>query len=210
MTALSATFPLAAAPIEVSEPDPSLSLVRAAQSGDTEAFGELIRLHQHRLFAYLCRITRNAHDAEDLAQDTFLKVWRALPRYEPRQPFPVWLFTIAKRTALNHLRDRKPLADDPAPELPDPDHPAALVESADSCDAIWRLARRLKPDQFEALWLRHAQGFSIVETARVMGKNSIHVRVLLHRGRNQLAELLAARPDISDFKSRPGNPKSEN
>ena len=56
--------------------------------------------------------------------------------------------------------------------------------------SIWKVAKKLKPNQYEALWLRYGEGFSISETAEIMNTNQIHVKVLLHRGRKQLAEHL--------------------
>jgi RNA polymerase sigma-70 factor (ECF subfamily) len=165
-------------------------LVRDAQRGDVEAFGELLGHFQDRVFRFVMRMLRNAHDAEDVTQDTFVKAWKHLGGFRTESNFSTWLYTIARRTALNHLRAQKPtqeIADHHEPVADGPDHELADREKADS---IWAVARRLKPDQYEVLWLRYGEGFSVDETARVMNTNSIRVRVLLHRARKRMAEWL--------------------
>lgn len=168
-------------------------LVGQARRGDREAFGELVQIFERRIFNYLCQFTSNTHDAEDLTQDTFVKAWRSIARFESTGSFSSWLYTIAKRTALNHLRSRKHESGAEAPEEIDATTPAHICESGEERDSIWSLARKLKPTQYEALWLRYGEDFSIEETARIMRTNQIRVRVLLHRGRAQLACLLEQR-----------------
>jgi RNA polymerase sigma-70 factor, ECF subfamily len=168
-------------------------LVEHARQGSTEAFGELVRLHEERLFNFLRQITGNDHDAQDLAQDTFVKAFRSIARFQGSGSFTAWLFTIGKRTALNHLRDHRREVTEEAPEQIDFTTPAQAFAEAEERAGLWEMARRLKPDQFEVLWLRYAEGFSVAETARIMRTNQIRVRVLLHRGRGRLAQWLEAR-----------------
>lgn len=178
------------APVEGASIEP---LVERARQGDLDAFGELVRLHQDRLFHFLRQITGNDHDAEDVAQETFLKAYRSLGRFQRSSSFTAWLFTIGKRTALNHLRDhRREITAEETPEQIDFTTPAQAFAEAEARSDFWAVARRLKPAQFEALWLRYAEGFSIAETARIMRTNPIRVRVLLHRGRGRLGEWLTA------------------
>ena len=73
------------------------------------------------------------------------------------------------------------------------ENPADLLAGKDDADALWRLARTLKPRHWEVLWFRYGEGFSVAETARAMRTNEIHVKVLLHRARARLARRLAAR-----------------
>jgi RNA polymerase sigma-70 factor (ECF subfamily) len=135
-------------------------------------------------------MTGNQHDAEDLTQVTFLKAFQNIHRYQSSHAFQAWLFTIAKRTALNHFRDRRP-AEELGPDLPaDTESPSVTTEKEDARGRLWKLAYSLKPDQYEALWLRYGEGFSISQVARVMKTNSIRVRVLLHRARAALAKKL--------------------
>ena len=172
-------------------PVASEELAARFQAGCQSSFALLVRRFEGRILNYLLQFTRNRHDAEDLTQETFLKVYRNIHGYDSIYAFSPWLFTIAKRTALNHLRSaaRAPL--DPLEDAGvDDEDPAVLLERKDQELSIWKVARRLKPNQYEALWLRYGEGFSIEETARVMNTNRINVKVLLHRARSGLAKKL--------------------
>jgi RNA polymerase sigma-70 factor, ECF subfamily len=168
-------------------------IARQAQTGSAPAFEQLVAMHEARIFNYLRQMTSNLHDAQDLTQVTFVKAYRNLTRYDARHSFASWLFTIAKRTALNHFRDTRRTEELDERTLVETHTPAAQVEHHDEEESVWAKARRLPRDQFEALWLRYAEGFSIEETARAMGTNQVRVRVLLHRGRGRLAKLLKNR-----------------
>jgi RNA polymerase sigma-70 factor, ECF subfamily len=173
-------------------------LVERSQAGCVTAFETLVGLFEKRIFHFLFQMTHHQHDAEDLTQVTFLKAYQNLHRFRMGHAFSTWLFTIAKRSALNHFRDRKPaeeLDEDLAAET---ENPSVRLEKEDASENLWELARSLTPDQYEALWLRYGEGFSMAEIARVMNTNSLRVRVLLHRGRACLAKKL-----------RRKNPRSE-
>lgn len=168
-------------------------LAGRVRAGSSEAFAELVRRFQDRVFSFLWQLTGNAHDAEDLAQVTFLKAFMALQNREPPHCFGAWLFTIARRTAANHFRGKvstEPLLAGMAEAASAEEDPRAAMEGAERRAGVWRMARRLKPKQFQAVWLRYAEDFSVGEVARIMGTNVIHVKVLLHRARRQLARWL--------------------
>ena len=82
-------------------------LVRRAQAGDREAFGVIVRRYQRRVFAVGIRMLRNRSDAEDLVQETFLRAYRALDRFEPDRPLAPWLYRIATNRALSSLGRRR-------------------------------------------------------------------------------------------------------
>ena len=177
--------------ISLDEPKASPEeLAVRCQKGSIEAFEALVEMYQGRLFQYLWQMTGQAQDAEDLTQEAFVKAFRAIDRYDPAQSFSTWLYTIAKRSALNHFRAaRRGEELDLAENEAGPDDPAGLLARKDRTRSIWDAARRLKPKIFEALWLRYGEDFSVEETARIMGTSQIHVKVLIHRGRRQLARL---------------------
>jgi RNA polymerase sigma-70 factor (ECF subfamily) len=183
-----------------SELDPALSaeqLAERSKTGCRDSFEQLVAQFEARVFNFLLQMTRNRQDAEDLTQETFVKAFRAIHRFDPRHRFASWLYTIAKRTAVNHFRSVKPT--EPASDKHELDHadPASLLAAKEQKHSLWQLARTLKPGQFEALWLRYGEDFSVAETAQIMNRTQIHVKVLLHRGRNRLAELLEKRrPDL--------------
>jgi RNA polymerase sigma-70 factor (ECF subfamily) len=166
------------------------AVVRRARNGEDGAFTELVGLCTGRLFHFLCRLTGNPHDAEDLAQETFIKAHRSLHRFHLERAFLPWLFTIARRTALNHFRGRRP--EEPLnPELPAPDArpaPDDALQANDDHAALWDLAARLKPKHQQVLWLYYGENFAVADVARVMRLTRIHVKVLLHRARQALAQ----------------------
>src|SRR5688572_3528747 len=131
-------------PVEVlhSEPLPISSGLQAqpviedlaarASEGCRASFEALIAHFEKRIFGDLYQLTRNQHDAEDLTQVTFLKAYRNIHRYHSKHAFHAWLFTIAKRTALNHFRDHRPV-EELAPDLPaKTESPSVIAERADA------------------------------------------------------------------------------
>jgi RNA polymerase sigma-70 factor (ECF subfamily) len=165
------------------------------QAASREAFAPLVAQHHEAIYNFLLGMTRSPHDAEDLTQETFLKAWKAFARFDQRSSFSSWLFTIARRTAYNHFRSRRPVLDPAdAPEPTDHSDPSSILSRREAGSDLWRLARTLKPNHYEALWLRYGEGFSMAETARIMGVHLLYARVLIHRARRQLARLLQTRP----------------
>jgi RNA polymerase sigma-70 factor (ECF subfamily) len=82
-------------------------LLERIRNGAPDDFAEVVRRHQSRVFAILHHYERDAHKVEDLAQETFIKAWRALEQFDGRAPFEHWLSRIAVRVALDHLRREK-------------------------------------------------------------------------------------------------------
>jgi RNA polymerase sigma-70 factor (ECF subfamily) len=167
-------------------------LVEQCQAGSLEAFESLVEHYEKRIFNFLCQMTNNPHDAEDLAQETFLKAYQSIHRFNSAHGFSTWLFTIAKRTAYNHFRAARRPQEMPREAEADFDDPSVLLEQKDEKTSLWKIAETLQRDQYEALWLRYGEGFSIAEAAKIMRTNQIRVRVLLHRARKTLAKTLRA------------------
>ncbi len=197
------TFDLSSARLEAKPAPPQtpeqLALRAAAGGGGSlEAFGELVRRFELRLFNFLLRRTASRADAEDLTQEAFIRAWERIHRYEPRWRFSTWLFTIAARLAVSHHRKRRPTLrwieaeDEHAPHSPatphgEPDRDTDLAAGA----KLWALAGRvLTPEQHTGLWLRYAEDMSIDEIAVVLKKSQVGVRVMLFRARQVLAEQL--------------------
>ncbi len=108
------------------------SLIEAAQGGDEDAFGELVKSHYERIYRHLWTYVRNEHDARDLAQETWIKAWDKIPTFRGEAPFGAWVARIATRTALDFLRRKKRLREVPLPEPGDPTHEAADPVTAPS------------------------------------------------------------------------------
>lgn len=183
----------AALPEPKAEADSVEAMVREAQEGSLEAFERIVAAFENRVLNYLRQFTRNDYDAEDLAQVTFVKAYRGLGRFDARRSLLAWLFTIARRSAISQFRATRSVAFESPESLidhADSGNPSLELDAKDQGLALWRLADRLKPRQREALWLHYAEDLPVAECARVMGLTQIHVKVLLHRGRQALAKLL--------------------
>ncbi len=159
-----------------------------AQAGSSAAFDVLAERFGPRLLRYLSQRTRRPHDAEDLRQETLLRAYENLHRYDPGRPFSAWLFTIAARLAVSHLRRRPPgMPLEPAAVPAIAAGPAEVSARRDLSENLWRAAAAALPErQYRALWLRYAEDLPIRGVARALGLTRTHAKVLLHRARKRL------------------------
>jgi RNA polymerase sigma-70 factor, ECF subfamily len=169
-------------------------LVRQTQAGSLVAFEELVYRYEHRIYGFVFQYCHNDADAREITQDAFVRAFQAIGQFVPRGGFGPWLFTIARRKCIDRYRATvRTAADEPVPELPDHDDPAELLARREERQGLWDLARkRLREPQFQALWLRYAEGMSVAGVARVLRKTQTHVKVLLFRGREALRRELEA------------------
>ena len=176
-------------------PDPDAPAVELARAGDTGAFGDLVRKHQAGVFGCLVRMCRSRADAEDLAQETFIRAWEALPGFKGRSSFRTWLFRIATNRCLNHLTRRRPLYPlDESFAARAGDEPEEAYRRRVRHEAIDAALGHLPPDQRLALLLSVYERLSYREIAAVLGRSEVSVSSLLYRARNSLrARLRAAR-----------------
>jgi RNA polymerase sigma-70 factor (ECF subfamily) len=175
---------------EVVELEMSLEQLAArAKAGCSQSFEAIIEQTKDRLFSFVMQLVSNEQDAEDIAQEAYLKAYRNLQSFDGRARFTSWLYTIAKNTAFTHLRKRR--AHQPIDDFEEvlTIAPASAADAEDA-SSIWVMARQLKPVFFETLWLFYAEGFSLKETATILKSNPITVRVNLHRARAALGKKL--------------------
>jgi RNA polymerase sigma-70 factor (ECF subfamily) len=163
-------------------------LAREARAGSRRSFDELARRYKRRLFVYLRPRVGSDQDAEDLVQETFLKLYRNIEGYEPAFKFSTWLYTAAGRLAIDAYRKGAAgrLEADAARDVDVPD-PASGHEDMTGVSELWEAARALGGDRYRVLWLRYGEDLSIEEIAAVLGRSRLAVRVLLHRARTVLA-----------------------
>tara|TARA_R110002050_G_scaffold135460_2_gene258119 strand:+ start:125 stop:718 length:594 start_codon:yes stop_codon:yes gene_type:complete len=162
-------------------------LVRGSLAGDPQAARELVRLFHAPIFTYVRRMTGQAQDAEDITQETFVKAFRSLDRVDTDRPLINWLFTIARRTALNHLRARKQWVELPPETASVGPGPRHEVEQREKVTGLWDHARRvLSVPEFEALWLRFGQEMSTEAAANVSGRSTASIKTLIFRARQRL------------------------
>lgn len=168
--------------------------VRLAKSGDRHSWDQLVAAFHTRIYHYLISFMGNAHDAQDVTQDTFIKVYRKLHQHREGSSFTSWIFTVARRTALNHFRDRKMGEELPEDLTCQGDSPSQMAQNSDDSQMLWNYVSHLKPAAKQALWLRYGDGHSIAEIAEIMGKTSLYIRVLLHRAKSDLAKKVKNHP----------------
>lgn len=164
------------------------ALVRRARAGDEGAFGQLVRRYENRVLALSRRATRTRQDAEDVAQETFLRVWRALERFDTARPFAPWLLTIAVRTARSHAarEHRKRMI---GLKLAEPAPPP--IEPATADGTIWEEVDRLLPLTTRlALWLKHGEKLASPAIAAAIGKSETATRAIISRAHRTLRESL--------------------
>lgn len=171
-------------------------LIRRAQRGDAQSVRELIDAHKDRLHAFVWRMLRNHHDAEELCQESFLKACASLDSFNRRYRFSTWLFTIAYRLCLNQLRRRRVftgeidfgrLSDNEEEGL---ELAARSEEAARIKQLVWDAVERLSVPQRGAVLLFYRQGQSCTEIAQVLQLPVSTVKSHLHRARQRLREIL--------------------
>lgn len=168
-------------------------LARQAQAGSASGFEELVRRYENRIYRFVVNQCRTPADAQEVTQDAFVSAAAHLHDFDPARPFATWLFTIARRKCIDRQRANRRHLGVPtaAADFMDADDPAELLARHEAGQNLWRLARRVLPElQFQALWLRYAEDLSVADLARVLGKTSVHVKVLLFRARTVLAHEL--------------------
>jgi RNA polymerase sigma-70 factor (ECF subfamily) len=185
--------------------DPDVRLMLQVRADEPGAFAELVGRYQHRLVAIMNHLVGNADEGEDLAQEVFLRVYRARRKYHPRSKFSTWLFTIANNLALNCLRARQrkpvvplavhdsgPLGPRPAEQLaPDPGTgPMQKVEKAELAAQVRHALAGLNERQRMAVVLNKFEDMNYAEIAEVMGLTTKAVKSLLSRARMNLRAAL--------------------
>jgi RNA polymerase sigma-70 factor (ECF subfamily) len=181
--------------------DEDVRLMLAFRAGDDAAFDTLFERWAGRLLRYLERMLREPATAEELVQESFLRVYRARERYEPEARFSTWLYRIATNLALNELR--RPRRRDPHDSL-DAEDTAPLAQSQPAADDIVHARRlgegveaalaALPERQRLALWLSAVEGQSYAEVARALDVSEKAVKALVHRARVSLTQRIG--PDI--------------
>jgi RNA polymerase sigma-70 factor (ECF subfamily) len=173
-------------------------LIELAARGDHSAFAELVRAQQRRVFSLLANVLGRSAEVEDLAQQVFLKVYQALPRFDFRASFSTWVYRIAVNEAYDHLRRRRAQKAPGVREVPVGSYielarlaPGSEPDAArrlELRETVERLLRELPPEDRMLLLLREVEGLSIGEMAEVTGLNANTVKVRLFRARQRLLE----------------------
>jgi RNA polymerase sigma-70 factor, ECF subfamily len=170
-------------------------LVERAQRGDREALEELYLVHFDRIYSYLQLTVGNRHDAEDLTNQTFVKMLESIERFQWRKvPISAWLFRIAHNLAMDHFRAHRRWQ--PEEEPPEPEgsaEPSAEDEALQSIgrQSMLEMIEGLSPDQQQVLTLKFVFNFPNADVATVLGKTEGAVKSLQHRALASLQRQLA-------------------
>ncbi len=181
-----------------------VDLVKRAQDGDTRAFDTLVSKYRGRVYSMTYHLVQNESDAWDLAQEAFVKAWRALPQFKLDASFYTWLYRIAHNCAYDWLRKRKvenagEFDDNRADHQPDPTaeavphafvRPDKAMTNAELGQRIRAAVAQLSEDHRTAILLREVEGLQYDEIAKVMQTSIGTVMSRLFYARKKLQELL--------------------
>ena len=178
------------------DPQTERRTIQRARKGDRDAIAELIRAYQRPLEAFLFRLCGQSDLAEDLAQESFVRVIRSLDRFDERFRFSTWLFTIGKRLLVNHQQKMKPLADSEVVEYRagDARTPATEVEETERTQRVTQLVAvaldALVSPQREIVLLFHQQNWSVQQIARELSMPEGTIKSHLFRARRRMLEAI--------------------
>jgi RNA polymerase sigma-70 factor (ECF subfamily) len=173
-------------------------LLRSARGGDQDAFAQLVTTHADRVYGALRRFGLDAGEADEVAQEVFLRAWRGLARFEERAQFSTWLYRIAFNEAQRRLARRAPpraesdAEHDPILSLPESPHlgPEAQTLDHEFDQILERALAQLPAEWRAAVVLRDIEGLSTQAAAEIVGVRRAAFKSRLHRGRMQLRALL--------------------
>jgi len=165
-------------------------LVARVAAGDEGAFAELLRRHQDAVYGFACRMLGDPQEAEDIAQETFLRLYRASGRYQANASLRTFLLRIAKNLCIDHLRKKRPELMDELPDTPSEETPLDLLEGALAVDRLEKAMACLPVNQRSALLLRHGEQLAYNRIAEVMELSVGAVESLLVRARRTLRDVL--------------------
>ncbi|MEW6685345.1 MAG: sigma-70 family RNA polymerase sigma factor [Candidatus Edwardsbacteria bacterium] len=188
------------------EKDPEQTLIERCLKQDQQAYTKLIEKYKRPVFSFIFRLVRHQQDAEDMAQETFIKIFRSLDSYNPELKFSNWLFKIAYNTTIDFLRRQKP----ETISLDDEEHPLEIPSlTGDPMEALKRSSLRktieqavnLLPVEYRTVvLLRHREEKSYQEIAEILNLPLGTVKAKVHRARNALRKLLGNNATFSsDF-----------
>lgn len=204
------------APHEPSDDDAfDRQLLRQAQAGEEDAFAALVRRHQRRAVRVARSMVPSDEDAEDLAQEAFLRIFRSLDRFDFEHAFTTWLYRIVTNLCIDHLRRRRPqrstvMGEEDAAELdlPDPldERPSDRLESDETAAEVRAVLATLAPHFQSVLTLREIEGLACTDIAEIVGATHVTVRWRLHRGRRLFQEEWERRQRVREARGVVGAP----
>lgn len=171
--------------------------------GDENGLVQLIDTYKDGLILYLNGFVSNLTVAEDLAEDTFLKLVLKKPRFSARSSFKTWLYAVGRNVAMDYLKRHRNtlIPDDSISPIPAPDADLELrYIRQEKMRAVHAAMKTLKPEYRQALWLIYFEGFSCAQTGKILKKTTHNTEVLVSRARQALKhQLIKEGFDYEDF-----------
>ena len=185
------------------QPDERELLARA-QKGDHHAFAQIVEAYQRPVYNLCYRMLGNPEEAEDATQETFIRAYTNLAKFDLERKFVNWVLTIASNHCVDRLRKRRiqwsSIEDDPYVEripMPDTVNPQQVAEEREQADEIQYWLNQLPPDYRTPLILLYWYGYSYEEIADMMQLSVPAVKSRLHRARKRIAEMMLNQPKPS-------------
>jgi RNA polymerase sigma-70 factor (ECF subfamily) len=177
-------------------------LVALAQKGSEKAYRELLGRYQRPVFSLVYRMLRDREQAEDLAQETFVRVFNNIGRYDPKYKFSSWIFKIATNLTIDHIRKKEvatvsidgsryavtsdEIEASTITVASDDENPEELLEAKELGESIEGAIGALRPEYRTAILLRHVEGREYQEIADIMSLPLGTVKTFIHRARHEL------------------------
>ncbi len=179
-----------------------LELIQGLRNGDEPAFKYLVNNYQDRVFNTAIGIVQNAEDAEDVAQEVFIQVYRSIHSFKGESKLSTWLYRIATTRALDLLRSRKSKkrfgfiqrmfgdGNEPLHEIPDFNHPGVALDRKENAAKLFKAIAQLPDNQKTAFTLHKLEDLSYQEISDVMQTSVAAVESLMHRAKQNLRKML--------------------
>lgn len=179
--------------------DDENAIIRAAQTGDLGAFEALVNLYRRRVLAIAYNLVNNRDDAQDIAQNVFIRLYRYLPKFDPKRTFFTWLYQMTVNASYDFLRRNKRLQ---TVEIDDAEieNVTSGLDSAvrlELTDKLGQLLHALPLDQKTTFILRDVEGLSVKETAEILQQPAGTIKSHLHHARKKLKGMIQQKyPDL--------------
>lgn len=179
-----------------------LELIQGLKNGEEPAFKYLVHTYQDRVYNTAMGILQNAEDAEDVAQEVFIKVFRSIHNFKGDSKLSTWIYRIATTGALDVLRSRKSKkrfgiiqrlfgeSNEPEFELPDFNHPGVSLDRKENAAKLFKAISELPENQRIAFTLHKLEDLSYQEVSEVMNTSVPAVESLMHRAKQNLRKIL--------------------
>lgn len=179
-----------------------IELIQGLRNGDEAAFKYLVDTYKDRIFNTAIGIVQNAEDAEDVAQEVFIQVYRSIHNFKGESKLSTWLYRIATTRSLDLLRSRKSKkrfgfiqrlfgdGNEPLYELPDFNHPGVILDQKENAARLFKAIAQLPENQKIAFTLHKLEDLSYQEVSKIMQISISAVESVMHRAKQNLRKML--------------------